>query len=106
MSISIEAGVRPGRPVIWKTWIAGLAIGAVIGAAGASAVVVKLDRSHSVGPPAHTIHVVPLGHGFVVPAITGTGPDLTEVADESRASQHVDVTGTGPDLIQVAGRGH
>jgi hypothetical protein len=38
--------------------------------------------------------------------VTGTGPGLTEVADQSaatRAYQGTPITGTGPDLAEVAG---
>jgi hypothetical protein len=36
------------------------------------------------------------------PQITGTGPDLLEMAARSIAVLGVPVTGTGPDLVQVA----
>jgi hypothetical protein len=41
--------------------------------------------------------------------VSGTGPDLIEIAERSTAVRHVPVTGTGPGLRQVAdygGEGH
>src|SRR2546430_501076 len=38
-------------------------------------------------------------------AITGTGPDLLEMAARTRAVRHVPITGTGFGLVQVANYG-
>jgi hypothetical protein len=38
-------------------------------------------------------------------SVTGTGPDLVEIAERSQAVRHVAVTGTGPGLVQIADYG-
>ena len=55
--------------------------------------------------PATQPHVTPARVGEAAPRVTGTGPDLLEMAARSRAVLHVAVTGTGPDLTQVANYG-
>ena len=48
---------------------------------------------------------VSFAQSWSVPRITGTGPDLVEMAARSDAVRSAPVSGTGPGLIQVAAFG-
>jgi hypothetical protein len=90
----------PAPRIRWG-WLVALAVAFAIAAflAGLITGGSLAPSSSPAGAAAHT-HVT-VRTGPVVDRITGTGPDLLEMAARSHAVD-VPVTGTGPDLAQVA----
>ena len=87
---------RPGR-------ILAVAM-AVTMAVGAGFAAGRITAPHAVGGTiAHSSALfVSSAQTWTVPKITGTGPDLVDMAARSRAVRSAPVTGTGPGLVLVA----
>jgi hypothetical protein len=98
---TIGVSARPVWFPLWTAVVSGLAVAALIMSAVALGLAVRGDERAAVPAPREVI-----ASGSV---ITGTGPDLIAVAQESvrtaalrRVYEGSSVTGTGPGLIEVA----
>lgn len=98
---TIGVSARPVWFPLWTAVVSGLAVAALIMSAVALGLAVRGDKRAPVPAPREVI-----ASGSV---ITGTGPGLIKVAQESvrtaalrRVYEGSSVTGTGPGLIEVA----
>jgi hypothetical protein len=97
---TIGVSARPVWFPLWTAVVSGLAVAALIMSAVALGLAVRGNERAAVPAPREVI-----ASGSV---ITGTGPGLIEVAQESvrtaalrRVYEGSSVTGTGPDLIEA-----
>ena len=85
-------------------WLRGWFI-CTIAAVAVAALIVGILGLHSGAPAGTTTR--PAGTTAIYQqsgTISGTGPDLVQVARAQASQRSVPITGTGPDLVQVAGR--
>ena len=106
MNAHASALPLPARRIPWG-WLVPLMVALLVatflgGLIAGRSLAPSTSGSGTSSRPATHPNVTPARVAEAAPRVTGTGPDLLEMAARSRAVLHVPVTGTGPDLTQVA----